>query len=425
VGCAGRGTRGILLADSRVETGVDRRKSSIPGIRPGSDGVPAPTSCRMPSHPARRPSPFFLFALPIPLAALVLGPVFGSTSDPEPPSDDNGEKMAIPTPAPEAENPFEAFPLELARETPFPLPGAASAPEVRPHPYSEQVRASFRLRVRDAVVPYRILAVTVRPGETLELELDQVWGEGSPEGFLLRTPDGVAPAVTPGRWEWTAPDTPGEAVPLRVESPLDLDAITLNVLILHPFEAVENGELNGFRIGTYRTTPDLPPPPGFVEAAPELLDLRVAPGFTLAQFLPKQEGNPRYLVLSEKLTLKMEAILEEVQVAGIEASTLYVMSGFRTPWYNRAIGNTTDHSRHLWGDAADFFIDETGNGRMDDLTGDGQGGEADARLLFRIVERVQELGEPHVVLGGLSSYRANAVRGPFLHVDTRGAPARW
>lgn len=375
----------------------------------------------MPLQPSRFPTPVLFAAIPIPFAVFLWGQLPGF--EPEE-ALSPGSPPAYGELAPE-DNPFEALPLELAREAPMPLPGSASTPEVRPHPYSEEVRASFRIRVRDAVVPYRVLGVTVRPGETVDIELDEIWGEGAAEGFLLRTPDGVETPYSPGRWTWTAPQTPGEAVPLRVESPVDMDAITLNVLILHPFEAVENGELNGFRIGTYRSTPDLPPPPGFVEASPELLDLRVSPGFTLRQYLPRQEGNPRYLVLSEHLTLKMEAILEEVRVEGIEAATLYVMSGFRTPWYNRAIGNTTDHSRHLWGDAADFFIDETGNGWMDDLTGNGEGGEADARLLYRIVERVQDRAEPHVVQGGLSSYRANAVRGPFIHVDTRGARARW
>jgi len=329
------------------------------------------------------------------------------------------------SPPPTPPDPFADLPLALVRELPEPflLPGLETEP---PSSYSEQVRASFQIRVRDLVIPYRVLALTVRPGETLEISLDGV-GTGKGAGslpFQFRTPEGLAPPVTPGRWQWTAPRETG-AVPLRIESLSDGDAISLNVLVIHPFDAVENGSMNGFRIGEYRLSRDRSPPPGFIEAHPEVLGLRVAPGFVLRQFLPHQPGNPRYLALSEALLLKLEAVLEEVKASGIEARTLHVMSGFRTPFYNRAIGNTTDASRHLWGDAADIFIDETGNGRMDDLTGNGSGGHEDALLLHQIVERVEARGEPHVRPGGLHIYRANAVRGPFLHVDARGVPARW
>jgi hypothetical protein len=328
---------------------------------------------------------------------------------------------STPPPPPD---PFEDLPLTLVRE--FPAPPALSREEaLPPSDYSAQVRASFRVRVRDLVIPYRVLAVTARPGETVDISLDGGNAGALDTGaFQLRTPEGLAAPVAPGRWRWTAPRETG-AVPLRVESLEDGDAIALNVLVIHPFDAVENGSMNGFRIGEYRISRDRTPPPGFIEAHPEVLGLRVAPGFVLRQFLPHQPGNPRYLALSEALLLKLEAVLEEVKASGIEARTLHVMSGFRTPFYNRSIGNTTDASRHLWGDAADIFIDETGNGWMDDITGNGSGGHEDALLLHRIVERVEARGEPHVRPGGLHIYRANAVRGPFLHVDARGVPARW
>ena len=333
---------------------------------------------------------------------------------------------ATPDPPPD---PFAHLPLELARELPA-LPGAAPAAlEPRPHPYSRRIRASFRIRVnRDVLVPYRVLALVATPGERITIELDRVAGASGadlPVGdFRLRTPDGVVPPSSGGGWVWEAPPEPGP-VPLRVESATNGDAIALNVLVTHPFEDVSAGAMNGFRIGDYRPPNGDDPPGGFIEANDEVLDLLVAPGFRLRQFLPHQPGDPRYLALSEPLVLKLQAVLEEVRVEGIEAETLHVMSAFRTPHYNRAIGNRTEGSRHLWGDAADVFIDETGDGRMDDLTGDGRGGEADARILYRIAERVEARAEPHVYPGGLGFYRANAVRGPFIHIDARGARARW
>jgi len=99
-------------------------------------------------------------------------------------------------------------------------------------------------------------------------------------------------------------------------------------------------------------------------------------------------------------------------------------AGFRTPAYNRAIGNATVYSRHLWGDAADIFVDRDGDGEMDDPNGDGRSSVADARALSALVERV-EAGDAALRPGGMGVYRRNATHGPFVHVDARGYRARW
>ena len=62
------------------------------------------------------------------------------------------------------------------------------------------------------------------------------------------------------------------------------------------------------------------------------------------------------------------------------------MSGYRTPAYHRAIGDTTTFSRHLWGAAADVFIDADGDGKMDDLDGNGVIDQRDAALLFALAD---------------------------------------
>ena len=305
-----------------------------------------------------------------------------------------------------------AIPVTLLRAG-DPLPGAVG-PDGRV--------SSFRLRVRDVVIPYAVMGINVVPGETVELSVRDLRGPAAPGDFRLRTATEVVAPRRPGSWRWTAPRTPGP-VPLRVESPATGEAIHLNVFVLHPHSSVREGRLNGFRIGQYRSR--TPAPRGFAAADRAALDLRVAPDFTLGQFMPKQPGNPPYLKVTEPLVLKLQALLEEVRREGIPARTLTVMSGFRTPHYNRAIGNTTESSRHLWGDAADVFVDLNGNGRMDDLNGDGRVDVADARYLASLVERVEARGEAHVRPGGIGIYRANAVRGPFVHVDARGHRARW
>ena len=61
------------------------------------------------------------------------------------------------------------------------------------------------------------------------------------------------------------------------------------------------------------------------------------------------------------------------------------MSGYRTPFYNERIGNVRD-SQHTAGTAADIFVDEKPDGRMDDLDRDGVVTRDDAVWLFKLVD---------------------------------------
>ena len=68
-------------------------------------------------------------------------------------------------------------------------------------------------------------------------------------------------------------------------------------------------------------------------------------------------------------------------------------------------------------------MDADGDGRMDDLDEDGRVTVKDAQWLARVAASVE--ADHPAVTGGIGIYRANAVHGPFVHVDTRGTPARW
>lgn len=268
-------------------------------------------------------------------------------------------------------------------------------------------------------IHFAIQAVSVLSGGVLDLE--------GPQGVALLTKEGEIAPVSPGRWRWQAPAQAG-VIPLRLQG--SEGTIDLNVLVMRPKTEVKNGVLNGYRIGTYVGDMSSPnplhrPPTGFIEVHPEDEDILVAPHFTLGQFLCKDPGDPRYVVLSNPLLVKLEAVLAAVNREGYSTPTLHVMSGYRTPAYNRAIGNTTDLSRHLWGDAADIFLDNDGNGTMDDLNRDGRVDDADAHILMRIVERVDGSGDNGVEAGGLHLYPTIPGRGPFVHVDARGVAARW
>jgi uncharacterized protein YcbK (DUF882 family) len=123
---------------------------------------------------------------------------------------------------------------------------------------------------------------------------------------------------------------------------------------------------------------------------------------------------------------KLELVISDLKAHGIPVRRMVVMSGFRTPQYNaRGVGKggRAQDSRHQYGDAADVFIDNDGDGRMDDLNGDGRVDWRDARIIEEAVERV-DAAHPELI-GGVGLYRATRAHGPFAHVDVRGVRARW
>lgn len=299
-----------------------------------------------------------------------------------------------------------------------PLPPAEPAP-----PGFLDGGAGFAVQVDDLAIPYNVFGVTALPGDTLSVEAKYIGGEAEAvaDGGTLRR-------VGPRAWQWTAPTEPGLSQ-VRVTSAVG-ETITLNAFTLVPFDHTSDA-LDGYAIGDYQDEPMggdpvYDEPPGFVRVTPENRDVPVSPHFTLGQFLAKQaSGWPKYLVLSEALLLKLERVLYAVNEAGVPAEGLTVMSGFRTPAYNAAIGNTTVYSRHLYGDSADIFVDEDGDSYMDDLDGDGQVTRADAEWLAAVVEGLGDEAWYGPLVGGLGIYSPAPHRGPFVHVDTRGEPVRW
>jgi hypothetical protein len=251
---------------------------------------------------------------------------------------------------------------------------------------------------RSVVLRDPVGSVTALPGETVTLE------------------------AFDRRWTWTAPQTPG-LYPIHVASADRRDSATIQAFVLVPASRIRGEYLNGYRIGRYparalRGLDIYQPPTGFVEVTRDNEDVFVSPHFRLKQFVCKQAGGyPKYIVLNEQLLQKLESLLALTNQSGYAASSFYVMSGYRTPAYNRALGNVP-YSRHTWGSAADIFVDENGDGRMDDLNGDGRSDQGDADVLYRLFEGTQSTG-------GLGKYDATAAHGPFVHVDIRDRKARW
>jgi hypothetical protein len=284
---------------------------------------------------------------------------------------------------------------------------------------------SFAIKFKEEVSPYPVMAMFVMPGETVPLEavlMDTLSRYSAEAGA------GRLDRVGPARWRWTAPRSKGVSA-IVVRDSASGQTITLNAFVLVPRPA--GTAIDGFRIGRYepralRGNPNYVRPRGLVEVTEANRGTFVAPHFTLGQFVSKQPGGyPKYLVLRERLLLKLEMLLEEASRLGLPITTFQILSGYRTPYYNQSIGSETRYSRHLYGDAADIYVDEDGDGIMDDLDGDGRVDLDDAKRLAGVVERLSRSSWYQPFQGGLGLYRANPAHGPFLHVDVRGYFARW
>ena len=169
-------------------------------------------------------------------------------------------------------------------------------------------------------------------------------------------------------------------------------------------------------------------PDGFIEITPENQLMLVSAHFRLRDFVTHDQENvwPKYIVLREPLLDKLELVIQDLEKHGVRAGGMQILSGFRTPEYNQALGDESGRardSRHQFGDAADVIIDNDGNDRMDDLNRDGRVNFADARVVLAAVERV-ERAYPDLV-GGVGLYHSGGPRGPFAHIDVRGSRARW
>lgn len=294
-----------------------------------------------------------------------------------------------------------------------------------------------KLAINGNMVPYPIFSIFVMPNKTFTVEFDNKSHTGNfqfhqANGEALKTSSNL-PIVSGvvGKAPIMAPKKSGHYV-LKTTNAQSGETATLNVFVMTSLEKVDKtGKLNGYTIGKYpdkplKNNPIYLPPPGLIEVSPEQTDVRLSPNFTLGQFLSKQQqGFPKYVHLRAGLLLKLEKILHTLNDEGHAVEGLTIMSGYRTPFYNKAIGNV-QYSRHVWGGAADFYIDQSPkDGVMDDLNKDGVVNREDAVWLANFISNMSKQGAFGPRVGGLGIYGANAAHGPFVHVDVRGTLARW
>ena len=290
---------------------------------------------------------------------------------------------------------------------------------------ADDLAPAERIRVRSLTYQYGEGAFFAEPRETVPIAVT------APARLLhnIEAPQGRLIAAGPNRWRWEAPVKPG-LYEMKVKTPAGATIGEFDVFVMVPASAVQKGVLNNFQIGEY---PDKPlngnpiyaPPTSFIEVTKENEDTKVSPNFRIGQFLTKQKsGYPKYLVVDERLVYLLEAIGRHLEPMGWDADDIFVMSGYRTPYYNKQLDDTK-YSLHQWGRAADIFLDKDGNGMMDDFNSDKVVSRDDAVALAAMLDSLSKTAELKTFIGGLGVYGSTASHGPFVHVDTRPWRARW
>ena len=250
----------------------------------------------------------------------------------------------------------------------------------------------------------KLRAVLVPRSERRVAVLEQLFGDS-----LLRTP-GVHPAR----------DSAGSGI--------------IALITMRDFAEKLGGKIGEYRMGFWpgerrkALSTVYANPEGFIEVTPENVDTYVSEHFRLRDFLTHDQQGvwPKYLVLRAPLVDKLELVISQLEARGTPVRRMSVMSGFRTPQYNARGGERSGRSRisrHMYGDAADVFVDNDGDGRMDDLNRDGRIDHRDAKVILEAVEQVERMHGD--LVGGVGVYRATRAHGPFAHVDVRGSRARW
>lgn len=256
------------------------------------------------------------------------------------------------------------------------------------------------------------------------------------EAVIPGAPEGVTAVIegAPGP-DIVAPDRSG-IYKFAVEMNRARRAVNdISIITLVPRSAKRGGKIGPYYLGTWPNEQGGTPrsaryaaPAGFIEVTRENQNFYVSEHFRLRDFLTKGQADvwPKYLLLDPLLIDKLELTIQELENMGVDVQNVSIMSGFRTPHYNERGGNTAGRasaSRHMYGDAADFYVDNDRDGVLDDIDGDGKVTTKDAQMQARAAEAVER--KYPALIGGIGVYPACCGHGPFSHVDVRGYRARW
>jgi uncharacterized protein YcbK (DUF882 family) len=266
--------------------------------------------------------------------------------------------------------------------------------------------------------------VVAQPGDSLPLP-DTI-GDGVSVEYVSEAGDTVQPQTPLPAGVWNVLLRAGNSV---------REIPDLAVLSLVPISEKHGGRMGQYLIGAWPyekggrpRSPAYAPPRGLVRVTPANLDLPLSRHFRLRHFVTKGQEKvwPKYVLVSPRLLDKLELTIDELNASGTPVTGTGVISGFRTPSYNAGGGDTGGRgalSRHMYGDAMDWFVDNDRDGKMDDLNGDGRIDRNDGRVIVEAAERV-ERRYPQLT-GGIGLYSPTGAHAGFVHIDTRGYRARW
>lgn len=289
--------------------------------------------------------------------------------------------------------------------------------------FAQTEQAGVLVKFKDEITPFHTTGVFLVPGEKMKIE---TVFEARKETYLLLASDGTVNSIGRNVWEWVAPSEKG-IYPVKIFENGSSDTIILNCIVMIPFSQLKGTSLNNYKIGEYPSSSNelYTLPKGFIEVTKENEHTLVSPHYRLKDFLCKQAGNyPKYVVLKERGIIKLEMVQNHLKSEGIEFDKFSFISGYRTPYYNKAIGNVRN-SRHIFGDAYDVYIDQVGDNQMDDLNKDGVVNIKDVQFLYNKINSLYGQTWYQPFIGGLGLYGPNSRRTGYIHLDTRGYRARW
>ena len=268
----------------------------------------------------------------------------------------------------------------------------------------------------ELVLEAGINSIVVMPNEHVTVIIGDDFDMTRHEWWLIKK--------TQHSYQINAPETPGfYRLELSHNSGV---SSTLQVIVKTPIDTSQESALNNYQINTYpnayKGLSQYAPPQGLIEINQADESVYLSNSVQIKNVMCKQAASyPKYLLVTTdgiKMLTRMKAFLN---TQGIVFDKFSFISGYRTPYYNKLIGNGK-HSRHLYGDAFDLFIDVDGDNKMDDLNGDGKQNRADVDTLYRLFVAFLKHDKR---LGGVGKYYPSSRHGGFVHIDNRGFTARW
>lgn len=278
-----------------------------------------------------------------------------------------------------------------------------------------------KISVNGIPLDFPMLSIAVMPGDSIRLLTEQAETE-----VLLSNTDTILQSKGRSVLAWLAPVNPGiYEHAIRTNT----FAYILKVIVMKKMDEIKKSSshfiLGNYPSKTYRNMPEYANPEGMIEVTEENQETFLSAHFRLKDFLTRQQSEfPKFVIISPKLIYKLELIIRKLEEKGVKVENMAVLSGYRTPSYNGSIGNGRN-SRHVYGDAADIFVDNNNDQRMDDINGDGKINIGDARFLSAIIDEIDKDPRYQWLSGGMGVYKNNGAHSEFVHTDTRGTIIRW